>query len=60
MNEIGERIYKRRKELKMTQRDLAEMIDVSRLRKCCYDCHYPDLELYEYLNQTKGEKDYLF
>lgn len=29
MNEIGERIYKRRKELKMTQRDLAEMIDVS-------------------------------
>ena len=29
MNDIGERIYKRRKELKMTQRDLAEMIDVS-------------------------------
>ena len=24
------------------------MIDVSRLRKCCYDCKYPDLELYEY------------
>lgn len=24
------------------------MIDVSRLRKCCYDCHYPDLECYQY------------
>ena len=24
------------------------MIDVSRLRKCCYNCKYPDLEFYEY------------
>ena len=29
MSDIGERIYQRRKELKITQHDLAEMIDVS-------------------------------